>query len=315
MASTMSPFADLSSDIDLASDQDKKFTKILTILGLIYIVFAVVIPFIEQADVPREIKEKVPVQLAKIMLKEKQLPLPEKAKEKPVEKEKPEKEEVEKAQTKEVKVAPVKSKREIAKDTAKNSGLAAMKDELFAIRDAFDANNISSKPLTNQQTSEQKVQRKLLASESATKSQSLSALTTSNTVVSDELSSHDYQQVNLSDKEVLANTDINKVSELSSSSSSSRSEVAIRQTLEAKKARLYSRYNRALRKDPFLKGKVLFEIEIQPDGKVSNVVIASSELGNEKLEKQLVAIIRSIRFSAQEVEAMVTIWAINFLPG
>ncbi|MCW8831808.1 MAG: hypothetical protein OQK03_00625, partial [Colwellia sp.] len=125
------------------SEQDKKFTSILIGLFALYFIIAVVVPFIEQAEVPREVKEQVPVKLAQIILKEKQLPLPEKPKEKVIEEKKLEEkpEEPKKEQVKEEPIKPptplsVEKRRELAKQKAKTSGLAAMKDELFAMREA-----------------------------------------------------------------------------------------------------------------------------------------------------------------------------------
>ena len=291
--------------------QDKKFTRILQILVGVYLLIAVVVPFIEQVEVSREVKEKVPVQLAKIMLKEKKLPIPEKKeekpKEKPIEEKKPE-------QIKEKKVEPPKTKRQAAKQKAQTSGLAAMKDELFAMRDAFEVKPASTTKLNKTSAAEVKVKRKLLASAANKQSSTLSAANTTQTVASDELSTRNTQQVRLSAEEVLASTDTAAAESLAAQKSGQRSEVALRRTLEANKSRLYARYNRALRKDPFLKGKVLFEIEILPSGKVKKVTIKSSELNNAKLERQLSSILRAIKFSEESVGTVVTIWAIDFLP-
>lgn len=289
--------------------QDKKFTRILQGLIGLYLLIAIVVPFIEQVEVPREIKEKVPVQLAKIMLKEKKLPVPEK--EKPVEEKKPE----ENKDKKEKKVEPPKTKRQVAKQKAQSSGLAAMKDELFAMRDAFEVKPASTTKLNKSTASEVKVQRKLLAAAASTQSSTLSAANTTQTVASDELSSRNAQQVRLSAEEVLANTDTAVAESLAAQKSGQRSEVVLRRTLEANKSRLYARYNRALRKDPFLKGKVLFELEILASGKVNKVTIKSSELNNAKLERQLTMILRAIKFSEESVGTVVTIWAIDFLPS
>nr|WP_274620582.1 AgmX/PglI C-terminal domain-containing protein [Colwellia maritima] len=97
--------------------------------------------------------------------------------------------------------------------------------------------------------------------------------------------------------------------------SEQRSELSLRRTLESHKARLYARYNSALRKDPFLQGKVVFEIEIQANGKISHIDIKSSKLNNPKLERQLLVILRSITFPAENVGIVKTIWAIDFLPS
>ncbi len=293
-------------------NQDKKFTLILQILIALYLLVAIVVPFIEQVEVSREVKEKVPVQLAKIMLKEKKLLIPEKKEEKPKEKPKDDKklEEI-----KDKKIEPPKTKRQAAKQKAQSSGLAAMKDELFAMRDAFDVKPASTTKLNKTSTTEVKVKRKLLASAANTQSSALSAANTTQTVASDELSTRNTQEVRLSAEEVLASTDTAVAESLSAQKSGQRSEATLRRTLEANKSRLYARYNRALRKDPFLKGKVLFELEILPSGKVSKVTIKSSELNNAKLERQLTIILRAIKFSEESVGTIVTIWAIDFLPS
>jgi len=291
--------------------QDKKFTRILQLLIGLYLLIAVIVPFIEQVEVSREVKEKVPVQLAKIMLKEKKLPIPEKPKEKPLEEKKPE----ELKDKPDKKVEPPKTKRQAAKQKAQSSGLAAMKDELFAMRDAFEVKPSSATKLNKSNASEVKVQRKLLASAANIQSTNLSAAKTIQTAASDELSTRNTQQVRLSAEEILASTDTAVAESLAAQKSGQRSEVVLRRTLEANKSRLYARYNRALRKDPFLKGKVEFELEILPSGKVNKVTIKSSELNNAKLERQLTVILRAIKFSVESVGTVVTIWSIDFLPS
>ena len=65
----------------------------------------------------------------------------------------------------------------------------------------------------------------------------------------------------------------------------------------------------------FLQGKVLFEIEIQANGEISNIKIKLSELNNPKLERQLLLIIGSITFPPENVGMVKTVWAIDFLPS
>ena len=304
------------------SAQDKKFTTILIALCSLYFVIAVTVPFLTQVEVPRAIKEQVPVQLAKIVLKEKQLPLPEKPPEKIIEaqpiEEKPvalKKEKVNNEPIKPPVTLSVEQRRNLAKQKAKTSGLAAMKDELFAMREAFDVTSEAKAPLNKTKSLEVKVKRKLLTGELNKQSATLSAAQTSQVLSSDKLTSRNSQQIRLSEEEVLADTDIQVEESLAASHSGQRSELSLRRTLETHKSRLYARYNRALRKDPFLQGKVLFELEIEPNGKVSKVSIKSSELNNAKLERQLLVILRAITFPAEGAAAMVTIWAIDFLPS
>ncbi|GAA6172711.1 hypothetical protein NBRC116592_23810 [Colwellia sp. KU-HH00111] len=301
------------------SEQDKKFYQILSGLFALYFVVAVVVPLLEQAEVPRMIKTQVPVKLARIMLKEKQIPLAKKVAEKV--KKKPQEKLSAEQPIKAPAVLPFKTRKQLAKKKAETSGLAAMKDELFAMREAFEIKPNNQSTLTKVQSSEVKIKRKLLAAKINKQKEKLAAVKATTLIKSDKLSTRNTQNIRLTDQEVLANTDQpaneNTVAKASTASSNTvqRSEVSLRQTLEAHKARLYARYNRALRKNPFLRGKVLFEIEIQASGEVSNIAIKSSELNNPKLERQLLVIIRSITFPTENVGVVKTIWAIDFLPS
>jgi outer membrane biosynthesis protein TonB len=303
-----------------SSAQDKSFNKILAILLLGYLIVAVVVPFIEQVKIPREIKERPPAQLAKIMLKEKQLPLPKKELIKP-KKKKP----IKKVKTKDKKKAKPKeklkqptavNKSELAKTKAHSSGLATMKDELFAMREAFTVTPAANTKLNNSKSEATTVKRKLLAAATNKQSSQLTQAQLSKTVASDAISTKNTQQIRLGKEEILADNNVLVANDNDSKSSlAQRSEMDLRRTLESHKARLYALYNRALRKDPLLKGKVLFVIEIQPNGNISHVSIKSSALNNAKLERQLIVILRRIKFPVADVSVMTTIWAIDFLPS
>ncbi|UAL44976.1 AgmX/PglI C-terminal domain-containing protein [Shewanella inventionis] len=314
---TTNSFNDLG-DLFKPSKQDKLFKLILWVLLLVYLVFAVVVPMLEQVELPREVKEQVPPQLAKIILQEKQLPPPVKPEVKPPEPEQapPEEKALEKPIEPVVTPQVVQpTTREAAKEKASTSGLAAMKDELFSMREAFDVQPAAQRKLEQTTSQEVKVKRDLLAGAANKQTDSLAKSTISQTVSSGSLSGNETQQIRLAKEEVLASQ--GAVAEKSSQASQGgqRSEAALRRTLEANKSRLYSLYNRALRKDPFLKGKVMFEIVIQPNGSISKVSIKSSELNDAKLERQLTLVLRSITFPAESVAVMTTIWAIDFFPS
>ena len=303
----------------LPSEQDEKFTRILTVLFVLYLLIAIAVPLFEQSEVPRKEKEKLPVQLAKIILKEKKLPPPEKKKiieEKPKPKdEKKKNKPVEAKKDKPKKPLPLQQLREKARQKAKKSGLAAMKDELFAMREVIDIKPTAIKKQDETQRAEIKIKRKLLAAQASKQSKALAAASTVQTVVSDQLSTRNTQQIRLSEEEISASEDQLVAENLSAQQTGARSEMSLRRTLEAHKARLYALYNRALRKDPLLQGKVLFEIEIQPSGEVSAVKIKSSELNNTKLERRLILVLKSINFAEQDVSITTTIWAIDFIPS
>lgn len=286
--------------------QDKLFSKVLIVLLSLYLVFGIIVPMMDRAEVSREIKEQVPVQLTRVLLQKK-----EKIKEVPppviIEEPKPE-EDVEKKPK-----VPPKTKRAVAKEQAQTSGLAAMKDDLFSLRDAFIVTPKKSNLIKGKVAETKTVKRKLIAAKANEQSQNIAAVKAINTVASDELSTHSTQTIRLAEEEILASS-TSEEGEFETSLANVRSEMKLRQTLEANKSRLYSLYNRALRKNPFLKGKVLFDIEIQPNGRVTSVTIQSSELEDKALEKRLTAILKSIDFGIEDVEVISTVWAIEFLP-
>ena len=101
----------------------------------------------------------------------------------------------------------------------------------------------------------------------------------------------------------------------SGSGKASRSIEEIKLVFERNKGAIYAIYNRALRDDPALQGKVVLELKIAPGGEVASLRIVSSELKADELEKKLLARIRSFDFGAKDVEAMVVTWPVDFLPS
>ena len=101
----------------------------------------------------------------------------------------------------------------------------------------------------------------------------------------------------------------------SGSGKASRSIEEIKLVFERNKAAIYAIYNRALREEPSLQGKVVLELKIAPTGEVVDVKIASSELKAAELERKLLARIRQFDFGSKDVEIMVVSWPVDFLPS
>jgi periplasmic protein TonB len=99
------------------------------------------------------------------------------------------------------------------------------------------------------------------------------------------------------------------------SGKASRSIEEIRLVFERNKGAIYAIYNRALREDPALQGKVVLELKISPAGDVTGLRVLSSELRTPELEGKLLARIRQFDFGAKDVEPMVVTWPVDFLPS
>jgi TonB family protein len=81
------------------------------------------------------------------------------------------------------------------------------------------------------------------------------------------------------------------------------------------KGSIYSVYNRALRKDPALQGKVVLKLTIAPSGKVTHCSVVSSELGDTALGTKITSRVKRFDFGAKEVAEVTITYPIDFLPA
>jgi periplasmic protein TonB len=95
----------------------------------------------------------------------------------------------------------------------------------------------------------------------------------------------------------------------------SRSREEIERVFDSNKGAIYALYNRALRADPTLQGKVVLRLTIAPNGTVTFCEIVSSELGDPDLETRLVQRILLFQFEAREVESVTLTKPIDFFPA
>ncbi len=100
-----------------------------------------------------------------------------------------------------------------------------------------------------------------------------------------------------------------------SSGKASRSREEIELVFDKNKGAIFALYNRALRMDPTLEGKLVLRLTIAPNGEVTFCEIVSSELGDDELERKLVQRIKLFRFEAKDVEPITTTKPIDFFPA
>jgi TonB family protein len=105
------------------------------------------------------------------------------------------------------------------------------------------------------------------------------------------------------------------VSRSGSGKKASRSQEEIELVFDRNKSAIYALYNRALRDNPALMGKVVMQLTIAPTGVVTDCRIVSSELGDAELERKLVARVKMFRFEDKDVEAITTTKPIEFFPA
>lgn len=95
-----------------------------------------------------------------------------------------------------------------------------------------------------------------------------------------------------------------------------RTDEEIQIVFDRYKATLYRIYNRELRKDPTLRGKLLLKITIEPQGDVSMCLVESTDLGSDFLVAQIVDRVKRFNFGPKEDVPVTTIlYPIDFLPA
>lgn len=99
------------------------------------------------------------------------------------------------------------------------------------------------------------------------------------------------------------------------SGKASRSIEEIKLVFERNKGAIYAIYNRALRDEPSLQGKVVLKLVIAPSGQVTDLRVVSSELHDSELERKLLARIRQFDFGAKDVATLEISWPVDFLPS
>lgn len=95
----------------------------------------------------------------------------------------------------------------------------------------------------------------------------------------------------------------------------SRTDEEIQLVFDRNKGSIFGIYNRALRVDSSLQGKMVLRLTILPSGEVSDIGIVSSELGDQALERRLLLRIRGFNFGAKEVETVTVTYPIEFFPS
>jgi periplasmic protein TonB len=94
----------------------------------------------------------------------------------------------------------------------------------------------------------------------------------------------------------------------------SRPEEEIARILDRNKGAIYALYERVLRQQPDLQGKLVLEFTIAPSGEVTECHVVSSELHSPDLERLIVARVKLIQFDPMNVAAITTTKPIEFVP-
>ena len=297
-------------------DDDRKFKQLARGSLVAAVVFALLFwvlpqPKIDPADVPA-----VPKTLVRLVLERQQPPPPvvreEPKPEKPVEQRKleepkPKPEPVVKPEPK-----PVDTTQQ-ARERAKVAGLLPLTNALQSLRDNKITEHLDKTDVGVVNSNAPFAERSLITSKVGTASGGINTAALSRNTGGSGIGSRNTTQVE-SPVEAIAMAG-GAAQRSGESGKASRSREEIERVFDTNKGRIFTLYNRALRENPALQGKVVLKLTITPDGRVQSCEVVSSELHDPELEKGLVQRVLQFQFEPKDVETITTTKPIDFFPA
>ena len=290
----------------------KRFKSWLTGLLMLVLALGLVVPLLPVQEVEREELEQLPPQLARIVMEKPAPPPPpppppEVKKEPEVKPEEPKPVPVPKEEpvpVPEPKVADPAEKAAI-------SGLLAFKDAFADMRDEVDVSKLQDTGAIQRGAGEAaSVDRSLLTSKHATRSAGVNVAGLSRETGGVALAGRQTTKVEAPPEEV-GNGGVRKPKEIDPRQ---RSIEEIRRIFDTNKGAIFAIYNRALRSNPALQGKVVLELVIDPTGRVVDCKVVATELADETLVAKIVNRIRLFDFGKRDVRTTTISYPVHFLP-
>lgn len=289
--------------------EERLFLKTLSIVMAVSLLLGLVVPLFDIATPGRDRVARVPPRIAKFLLERKRTPPPRGE----VKKEEKPPEEVKEVKPEEKpKVEPPREQNR-AREKAKKSGLLALADELSALR-ATDAANkaMQTTALSSGGNRAVRLGDNIIASASRGSGGIDTSGYSRDSGTGGELGEHTVTQAEAVNPSLVA---MAEEEFRRKSQPRVRDEETVIRVLDSNKGRIYAIYNRALRKNPLLAGKVVLELTIEPSGVVSGCRVLASELHDAQLEEKLVTRIKMLNFGAEKVPPFKFEYPIEFLPS
>lgn len=285
---------------DQLEDQKRrrKITTLILLLSFLfgYITYVWVLP---EPELNKEVE--VPERLTKFIKKQKPKPIPKK-KVKEVEELK-----------KEEKKKPTEAEKKEIRKKVQSTGVLAFKNNFADLLDDAPETNLGAQANLSNRASSAKVQRSIITANSSASSGGINSASLSRDVGN---SDKKISAVAFSRVDSAIGTAIADDRPLSSGPGPSRTDEEIQIVFDRYKAALYRIYNRQLRVDPGLQGKIVLRMTIEPDGSVSLCKVESTDMDSKELSEKIVARVKQFNFGAKpDVPKVTILYPIDFLPA
>ena len=301
-----------------SSGQERKFRRLLAVIFAVTFVLGIVWPWIPTMEPDPNDAMKIPPRIAKLLLEDKPPPPPppkpkepEPIEPDPLDEPLPE-QVVEETPEPEPEPEPI-DYRKIAREKAQ-AALMPFAEDLAALADSNILEKVAdSRPLTSSVSQVTRNQRSMITSKVGIASGGINTATMSRNTGGTGLTGRSTTEV--SSPVAGLGQNAGGARRTGSSGRASRSREEIELVFDKNKGAIFALYNRALRMDPTLEGKLVLRLTIAPSGEVTFCEIVSSELDDAELERKLVQRERLFRFEAKDVEAITTTKPIDFFPA
>ncbi len=308
---TQLPFRPMVMPWQSEGEDERRFRRIVAICLLIGLVLGYLIPLWD-IPIPDKVEPiKVPERMAQLMLERKPPPPPPPPK--PVNKTQ---EETPKEKHPKKATEPKTEKARVARKRAERAGLMAFKKDFSELMNSgpVDKKLGAQASISSLGKTARHATRSLVTAEAGSSSSGINTASLSRDVggAGTGMKGVAFQRVESAIGTDFAGDD----QPLSGGPGPSRTDEEIQIVFDRYKAVLYRIYNRELRTNPTLQGKMVLRLTIEPDGKVSACKVDSSDMHSPVLEKQIVARVLRFNFGPKEgVPAVTILYPIDFLPA
>ncbi|HEX5459140.1 MAG TPA: AgmX/PglI C-terminal domain-containing protein [Steroidobacteraceae bacterium] len=292
---------------ELAWDGDpessRRFRRILRILLVIVAILGVLFPLLP-TPAPTAVETEIPPQLARIMIEKLKPPAPPKPVAKPKVTSKP----AEKAA-----VRPTPERADVARERAQRS-IDKFKDQLAELRQQMADAPAETRNLTGAVAAQSHAERSLITARAGEGSAGITSAPMSRGFGAGAGSLHGPDAAKVTSS--IMRSGLNARSPAAGrGGAGGRSEEEIAMVFDRNKGAIYALYQRALRTNPMLQGKLVLEFTIAPSGVVTRCRVVSSELHDPTLEREIVARVMLFRFEPEKVDPTTATKPIDFFPA
>lgn len=299
---------------DMDRQDIRNFRKWLILALLVILVFGGAVPFMPVPEVDRADLETLPPQLARIMLEKPEpvIPPPPPKPEVVEEEVKPEPEPEEIPEPEPEVVPEPEPTVADAQEKAKVSGLLQFQDAFADMRDAVDMDKLQDTGAIQQGSGEAaSIDRSVLTSKHGTRSAGVNVSALSRDTGGVALSGRETTKVEVPEE----SSGEGGVKAPRTLDGRQRSIEEIRRVFDTNKGAIFAIYNRALRQDPTLQGKVVLELVISPTGQVLDCKVVASEITDESVVAKIINRIRLFNFGERDVGTTTISYPVHFLPS